>query len=124
VHREPRRPIATQVEEVLEVDESHVFEFFHEGRQLRVRVNGADGDEVTLDAELVGGEPQALIDCLTSETRALEGGLAEEDGRRGGRNRERHTQARVNVGTAHRDAAIDPVMAIAGDVLPEHWRND
>ncbi|MCP6423536.1 hypothetical protein NL463_29940, partial [Klebsiella pneumoniae] len=41
-------------------------------------VDRAERYEVALDAKLLGGETETLVECGTHEPRALEGGAADE----------------------------------------------
>src|SRR5689334_2028329 len=68
---EPCRPIPAQLEEVLEVGETQLFEIRAEGTQRVLVENRSDRDEVALDAELVLGEAQPLIDRGADECAPL-----------------------------------------------------
>jgi hypothetical protein len=59
---EPIRPVPAELEKVVEVDKAETLEI---GRELAERilvVNRPNGDELTLDTELVLGEAEPLVD--------------------------------------------------------------
>ena len=93
-HLQPLRPVAAQIEEVIEVHEPHPLQLLDERRQLVISVNRTDRDEFTFDTELVRRQVQTLIDRLTGEACAVERALANDDRRNGERNRQWHVGLR------------------------------
>lgn len=70
-HSDPRRPVPTQFEEVIEVHETGLFELVDEFPESYIVGNRPDQNKPTVDAKLIGRKIEAFIDRLPSNPRAL-----------------------------------------------------
>lgn len=91
MHAEPVGPVAREFEEVLEVGQPRLFEVSDEVVHRIVLRDRTDAHQCPLDTELVRGEPKTLVDYRAAQPAALEGVLANDQGRMTGRDEERHT---------------------------------
>src|SRR5207302_7525749 len=71
-------PVAAQLEEIVEVDESQRLELDEEVVERRVADERPDGEERTFYPELVRGEVESLVELGAGEADALEGVAPDE----------------------------------------------
>src|SRR5690606_8841384 len=77
--RQPVRPVAAQVEVVLEVDQAGCLELVEQRLEGGFLVDGTDKHQVPFHAELVRRQAQGLVEGGASEPGTLEGRLANEE---------------------------------------------
>ena len=66
IESEPVRPVAAQLEEVVEVDEAAVLESVDQVREHVIGRKGAQSDQSVLDAKLLVGQIESLVDYRAS----------------------------------------------------------
>ena len=71
VEREPVRPVAAHIEEVVEVHKARLFKVPQKGLERVFVEYGPDDDEVALDTKLLIRETQAFVDSSSRYSRAL-----------------------------------------------------
>src|SRR5688572_32129444 len=78
IESEPLRPVPTQLEEILEVDETAFLQIVNQLGEHVIRRERSEGDQSILNAEFLVGEIVARVDCLSRQTVALESTLPDE----------------------------------------------
>ena len=108
--REPLRPVSAQLEEVVEVREADRLELGDQLVERRLADDGADGDELTFDAELLVGEAEPFVEAGARQADALERVLTEQQSGTDGGDGKRHRTSGVRCLThqGHRPAAHRP----------------
>lgn len=71
MEQEPRRPVASELEEVVEVCEAECLEIGDHVLERLLFVDRSERDQVALHPELVRGESQPLIESGAAQTAAL-----------------------------------------------------
>src|SRR5688572_20843474 len=91
VEPQPLRPVAAQLEEVIEVGEPCLLELVDQVRDSFVAGERPNGDQGSFHAKLVGREVESLVERRTCERRGIERRLANEQRGRRCRNVDWHS---------------------------------
>lgn len=79
IESKPVRPVSTELEEVVEVDEAAVLEVGYQLRQHILRGQGPESDQPIFNAEFLIGKIVSLVERQAREADALECALTNED---------------------------------------------
>jgi len=78
---EPIRPVAAEIKEVLEVDQSRILEIADQVLQCSIIEDGTDHDQVAFDAEFLIRQPQPFVDGCARYSGSFKGPTPDDQAR-------------------------------------------